>query len=330
MQRLRAASISFLEDWIPLAPMAPKKNAVPAARVPEHQGPQNLEEMYRWPSTILHRLLQRGDASDSLRRARLQAIFSRGVYVCSDYSGMAGEYELLHQMLAPLNSALQTPSPITVKHKCVCDFGAVQQRVLRYISVMLENSGTCVMNDINDRLTDQARGLLDSLMPPDGAPPHEAMAAYESMLTWLIENRSTAFAEDGKSDCVIHGRRCPLRPPRSSMEPSTENEALVMSFAGTTCKGWSTVGKRKCFSDPSERPHGVWLCDRMRAAESMQEDLFFSECTARYPAEAGFAELQGVKTERCDKLCVQSFVGGLCVLAKTCAGETGTALVLDA
>ena len=264
-----------------------------------HDGPSSLQELYRWPQTVLQRLFQRGDGQDDLRKVRLQTLLSRDVYVYSDYSGLAGEYEAFHQMTAALNEFFQPQKKIAFQHTRACDFGDVQQTVLRYIS-MLESGSMCVMRDLNDRLCSEARNHLDALMPPKNAPAEEASSAYAAMSAFLLENRAWAYSQDGKSHCMVHNKRCPLLPEIANSAETLGDaagaaprqpgrEQLLISLAGTTCKGWSSVGKKKYFADVSERPHAVWLGHRMVAAERSCgpcEDIFFSECTTRYPAQA--------------------------------------------
>ena len=46
----------------------------------------------------------------------------------------------------------------------------------------------------------------------------------------------------------------------------------------------------KFFADPSERPRAIWLEERRKEAERQDacaEDVFFSECAVKYPAQAG-------------------------------------------
>ena len=48
-------------------------------------------------------------------------------------------------------------------------------------------------------------------------------------------------------------------------EPGDSHEGvrpLAINIAGTTCAGWSSMGKQKRFADVSERVHAVWLTEQ--------------------------------------------------------------------
>ena len=54
-------------------------------------------------------------------------------------------------------------------------------------------------------------------------------------------------------------------------------------MAGVTCVGWTSEGKSEQWAHESEVPHAVWLQERRAFAELGIEDVFFVECTPRYP-----------------------------------------------
>ena len=136
----------------------------------------------------------------------------------------------------------------------------------------------------NSRLPKHALSWLDAAMPSPEDSAESSAASYRSMERYLMENRHTIFPNATTDWCVVHNRRCSLFP--ESCQPDDDQlQPLVMNFAGTTCRGWSAAGKSRHFSDPSERPHAVWVTERRYRAEELQEALFFSECTPRYPVE---------------------------------------------
>ena len=61
---------------------------------------------------------------------------------------------------------------------------------------------------------------------------------------------------------------------------------LKVCIAGVTCTGWSQRGKRREFSDPSERQHAIFVAERLKRAEDLVDDIVFIEC-----ASAGVALL---------------------------------------
>lgn len=266
MQEIVCVLLVFFNGQISIANASPTSSF---ATVMEKTGPTTVQQFCKWPQRLLNHLLQNGDGSDGLRTARIHALFSREVLVYSDYSGMAGEYEFLFQ----IENAMQSDGIVmdaNIKHHRVCDHSKIAQTILKQISDM-EFSEMCVFNDINDRLPKHCRDWLDA-----------AGNAYESMQTYLDENREIAFAGPVAAHCVAHSRDC--NPFPEEPDPSS-SQSLRLNFAGTTCRGWSAAGKNGRFSDPSERPHAIWLMERKYRASKLMEDAFFSECTPRYPVE---------------------------------------------
>ncbi|CAE7244378.1 unnamed protein product [Symbiodinium sp. CCMP2592] len=148
----------------------------------------------------------------------------------------------------------------------------------------------CVLSDINDRLPPEARQILDGMLPTgEKVSAEAAAAAYASMFAWLRDQRSWVFPSQPTCHCIVHEGMCPVFPQgsdagqRSCTMPSQQK--LRVNVAGTTCIGWSQAGKGLHFADPSERPHAIWATERLRRAELEREDVFFSECTPRYPVK---------------------------------------------
>ena len=145
-----------------------------------------------------------------------------------------------------------------------------------------------MFQDLADRLGPVAAQYVTAMRPDEKAPVAEASRAYSTMASWLMENRGMLLR---KSYCVKHQSYCNL---------STEGEAgtadmLKVHFAGTTCKGWSSVGQKRYFGDKSEEPHAIWLAHRRVEGEREDgccEDLVISECTVRYPSEAQLQHVQ--------------------------------------
>ena len=326
---IKMAQFSERSCLMPHAPITKATHDTAVAVVwamSQRQGlaPASLQELFQWPRWILERLFNRGDGLDMARFHRVDQLLSGEPVVYSDYSGLAGEYEFLHQIQFAwkdfcaghgqrwLPAAWEPPS---IRHTRVCDYGRLQQQVLCHISGLERAAGNrlCVMSDILDRLHPSARCYVEAAKPCSEASMEEAAQAYHGLQTYLMENRSWIFTENPCSRCVAHCQTCPLFPetapgldldegegncaspplatqpaePKAKKQKTAETRSqLVMNFAGTTCKGWSLVGKRRCFADVSELPHGVWLAERAWRAETGEEDLFVSENTSQYPAEA--------------------------------------------
>ena len=275
--------------------MAPKKRAHAKSKasqavavVPAYNGPRCLAELYQWPKVILDRLLCRDDNNNELRRARLQTLLSKRLLVTSDYSGLSGEAEILHQVQAVLPKFLSLPEGELVHHCSVCDHGQLQQGALLALS---EHSGRklCVFQDLADRLSPMAAHYVEAMRPNDSASVAEAASAYSSMAAWLMENRKFLLNSARTAWCVSHEAFCSVAAPCPVDDDEESARMLKVHFAGTTCRGWSSAGQQKFFGDKSEEAHGVWLAHRKLEAERTDgnaEDLIISECTVRYPSKA--------------------------------------------
>ena len=60
---------------------------------------------------------------------------------------------------------------------------------------------------------------------------------------------------------------------------------LKVCIAGVTCTGWSQAGKRREFSDTSERQHAIFVAERLKRAEDLVDDIVFIECASTYKAD---------------------------------------------
>ena len=67
--------------------------------------------------------------------------------------------------------------------------------------------------------------------------------------------------------------------------PQAEPPMLKVCIAGVTCTGWSQCGKRREFSDPSERQHAIFVAERLKRAEDLVDDIVFIECASTYKAD---------------------------------------------
>ena len=93
--------------------------------------------------------------------------------------------------------------------------------------------------------------------------------------------RRKLFASESELDCPVSRSIAEEETARSS------SNFVRVNMAGTVCTGWSAAGKGLHFADPSERPHAIWASERVARAEQGLEDFMISECTPRYPVQAG-------------------------------------------
>ena len=64
-----------------------------------------------------------------------------------------------------------------------------------------------------------------------------------------------------------------------------------------TCHGWSVAGEQEQYAHSSKAAHACWLEERRAWHQDAFEDLFFVECTPRYPVKDKLAsQLDGLCT----------------------------------
>ena len=270
---------------------------------PSAEGRQTKEGFAKWPADLVVRWLSKNGNVQTLL-----AIMEHGCESGSDYSGLAGEIECLHQLKAGLLEVLKCRSvDLQFRHTSFCDNGAVQQDVLLWAATEICGGDCCLFADMGDKLPAAIASWLDAAMPREKAPPCEAAAAYNQMSAYLMAERAVAFHDDVTAPCLTHGRRCRVHPisRRSPAEdqplkrmrqgdsevPTESNDKVLrIKFGGTICRGWSSSGGQLRFADPSERLHGSFVAERRRRAEVHGEDVFFAECVRNYPSQVKLQE----------------------------------------
>lgn len=259
-------------------------------------GPTTFEELMQWPQFVLKEVL-----SDPQRKDRLWAVLNRGLSVTSAYSGMDAPREALEQLAQSLRVDYLNWPQIRFVHSC--DIASLPQYVLRWLSTHKDHGSSCVFADLEDRLPQDARATLESLQPEEDSAKEEKSAAYQAMWQYLMENRKACFHEYATCWCCVHNRECRVigdpvpsdfdsqdslgspGPGGGMVPPQPGKKPVRIHFAGTVCKGWSQAGSGGKFSHESERPHAIWLAERMARCEQGREDVFFQECTPQYPAQ---------------------------------------------
>jgi hypothetical protein len=61
---------------------------------------------------------------------------------------------------------------------------------------------------------------------------------------------------------------------------------LIVNIAGVTCLEYTSLGKQKRDGGCHDLYHSVWSLERQQVARQGLEDVYFSECADRYPAES--------------------------------------------
>jgi hypothetical protein len=261
-----------------------------------------MEDFARWPSRVVLRWVH-GVGPD--RVAKLKSAIQHGCLVGSDYSGLGGEIEVMHQLGQGLQDVMNFKADdFKVAHTSFCDIGLVQQDVLKWAAAQL-CGGACVFGDMNHKLPPFAVNWLDAAMPRK-CSLDQAVASYKQMGDYLMSEREQVFNDDVVAYCLAHGKPCKVHLPsrypderrvkrmrhnRTGQEDEEkDDETLRMKFGGTICRGWSSSGGQMRFGDPSERLHGVFVAERRHRAEVADEDLFISECVKNYPSRIKLTE----------------------------------------
>lgn len=268
-------------------------------------GPSTAFQFADWPSRLVQKVFCCSDGNEA-RIGRLHAMLKNGVDVVSDYSGLSGEHEVLFQLEEALNRFDSVKfGTLSIIHHRTCDCAKLPQKVLSEISAMNSADQTramCVLEDINDRIPEFAAKVLNAAMPAANEETEKAAQAFGMMDTYLRQNEHHIFGGKSKSFCQVHQQQCFAFPQFHDLTTDCDTDErnvirqpqssrLQIGFAGTTCKGWSAAGKSRHFADVSERPHAIWLNERHWRALQCLEDVFFSECTPRYPVQVGVFRL---------------------------------------
>ena len=246
-------------------------------------GPSSIAELNDWPRANADSILGNPEMA-----CRLFTTMSRPICVYSDYSGYASEVESLNRGFPALQQVGRWPVHLSspFRFERTCDVGLTQLDVLQAISSDCTSGRMCVMKDVLDHMTPEARRHVEQMTPSKSSGRQQCEEAYTKMLSWLFEHRAMAFPQNLMQWCHVHQRDCPVHPsmkPAYMQDSGGETGALFVNIAGVTCDGWSSMGKQGRFGHASEQCHSVYVCERRVRAEQECEDIVFTECTKKYP-----------------------------------------------
>ena len=134
-------------------------------------GPQSVQELYDWPTFVIHELCDSRVGADS-RLRRLRAISDGGILGSSEFSGWDSQAEATRCCSQALGAFCGEPSRGFLWVRS-CDYDELPRKVLCQMSE-LDHGFACVHGDINDRLPDTVisrnkaihRSILQQLPPP--------------------------------------------------------------------------------------------------------------------------------------------------------------------
>ena len=234
---------------------------------------------------------------------RLQTVndfFKYGINCSGDYSGFDGPREMMTQVYRAFQhrqSSSMCLKDAVFRFTRSCDNAVLPQSALIWIAEELDNSESCVLKDVMASLTRDAQDHIENMVPHrqktfaamSKEEKNEVSESYKNVQQWLVDHRGTAFGFGDciRSPCLIHDEDCLVQV---AVKEEDDSSCLRLSWDGTTCIGWFSVGEGARYSHQSEMVHATWMAQRIRLSELALEDGFFQECTRMYPAAVKLEE----------------------------------------
>ena len=141
---------------------------ISAARSPfplQRAGPLTAEDLDSWPLDIIATLLEGGLEGECSRMRRLRNLFIKKFKLSGDYSGMECSREVVRLLKVALQAIDANGFGFDWQWVRSCEYSKAQQEYLLNFSASIEDSNSCVLCDINDRLTTHAAKELDKIEP---------------------------------------------------------------------------------------------------------------------------------------------------------------------
>ena len=235
-------------------------------------GPASSAEAFAWAPRSLQMLRDRGLAHlGENYAARLHRALQQGICLRTDYSGLGGAEEALHQLVAALNL------PETCQQACDLSEACRDLLCSRYGPSMPR----CVHVDILARAPGNLEKELETmrlsyLAVAEQRCKSEAKAeVFQELGVEFVNRAIKKFSapqpamHKRKAFCVKHASECCIFPA-----PASDFQGTLCSAAGVTCHDFSVMGVSKKFLGPSLVPFCVWLWERLMS----KEDWFVVEC----------------------------------------------------
>ena len=105
-----------------------------------------------------------------------------------------------------------------------------------------------IFMDIADRVPDEHRKMVDSMLPQKGASSEEGVACFDALKQYLEKNNNTCFLENSVALCLVHaGHLCPIVLVIAQADHESEGlpQPLTLHVVGAMCTPWSAMGSRK-------------------------------------------------------------------------------------
>lgn len=236
-------------------------------------GPSSPAQLSQWPVEILELALR----SDDRRNVYLKNV-QFGSLHSTDYSGFDSPRETVSQLhAATTHGLLACPPPRFVRS---CDCAKLPLKCLLWAAENLDHGKSCVLDNIESALSPETLATLDKMIPHklrkqlSKDQKKEVEQGYLDMWDYLIAHRDEICPDPLLSDCLACDDRCPVSVKRDRLD---SDHILRLNWAGTSCVGWTSVGKQDRFCHASERVHNIWLLQRVVLEERDREDGFFQD-----------------------------------------------------
>lgn len=278
---------------------------------------KTAEDAGKWDSAL--EVVRPDLASRSMR------LLGSNIVLATDFSGVDFAADAFTIALRIISHAAGQATPrLTVAR--ASDIGRLQQEVLTRRS-QIEGGLQCVFSDIAEQVASEAVMQLEAMRPAKDSTKPIAARAYSEMADFLSSNRQWCLPQSNSSYCFCHQQQCPLQPgwvlsecqngtsaeelrqqfcpPASSgplpnawwarfldhPEENTTSRPLSVNMSSLICVDYTPLGLQQRDAGPSQQQHSIWAVARRVNAERGHEDLYFTECAARYPAQKQHQEL---------------------------------------
>ena len=235
-------------------------------------------------------------------RLRRQTLVQDGVTFYCDYGGVDCAREAVEKGFEGLslqNGWQNCPPPRFLR---TSEIEPGPRGILKRVAIDWDKCESCVQGDLARRMPKIAQEYVLAALPAEGATKQERAEAHREIRKWLSANRSWIFADRLLAPCYVHpGRNCPAAPfgfsgdsedrrrvrlRHDGREEEVPTRHMSVNIAGVTCVAYCSSGLHEGEAHSSEVDHSIWLCERRAKAEQELEDVFFVECSTKYPFES--------------------------------------------
>lgn len=239
-------------------------------------GPQTIEELSRWPATLLEKALSGDDGVQ--KRRRLETALQCGLVLHTDFSGKASvEVSLRMLGVAAARAGLHLPEEWLQLWR-----NADNDRTCQRILLSDDHGAAHVFTGVLDMLPPERQKKIRSFRLGEAADVESRKQAYANLQKYLATNAKAIFIEGASSmSCLRHpGVPCALQWPIAG-DDADGARPVRMNFSGPMCTPWSSHGKQEGEGSEDMESFHLWL--HMMARSNM--DIIGFENSNFFPIE---------------------------------------------